>query len=192
MSADPVIVLFRDTHFLFSTGSREYSYSSDVINWALIPEGDSELPDHATVPAVTVVDDEVYYIPSSRESGSLYKSADPKSGKWEPATKSIATWGPALFCDDDGRTYCYWGCSNSAPMQGVELDKSTLNMFEKRLGMFPAGFDEDGVMYTSTLFVRFPLSAFYLRMNISSSFDFIMPYQTSSSGKFSVRYAART
>lgn len=273
MAADPVIVLFKNTYFLFSTGSSEYWYSSDLANWILIPEETSQLPDHPTAPAVTVVSDEVYFIPSSAKSGSFYKSTDPKSGKWELAKKSIPTWDPALFCDDDGRVFYYWGCSNNAPIQGVELDKvsmkpkgktrdffrgdkvehgwerrgdkhelpnpawiegpwmtkhrgtyylqyagpgtefksyadgiytsknplgpfeyepyspfshkpggfiggaghgatfqdkygnywrvttmviSVLNMFERRLGIFPAGFDEDGVMYCNTLLGDFP------------------------------------
>jgi len=42
MAADPVIVLFRDTYFLFSTGSSEYWHSSDLVNWILIPEEKSE------------------------------------------------------------------------------------------------------------------------------------------------------
>ncbi|MHC4890389.1 MAG: family 43 glycosylhydrolase [Planctomycetota bacterium] len=124
MAADPVIVLFKDTYFLFSKGSSEYWYSSDLVNWILIPEEKSELPDHPTAPAVTVVGQEVYFIPSSKRTGLFYKSTDPKSGKWELAKKSIPTWDPALFCDDDGRAYYYWGCSNNAPIQGVELDKS--------------------------------------------------------------------
>lgn len=126
MAADPVIVLFKDTYFLFSTGSSEYWYSSDLANWILIPEETSQLPDHPTAPAVTVVGNEVYFIPSSRGSGSFYKSTDPKSGNWELAKKSIPTWDPALFCDDDGRAFYYWGCSNSAPIQGVELDKFSM------------------------------------------------------------------
>ena len=89
MAADPVIVLFQDTYFLFSTGSSEYWYSSDLADWILIPEEISDLPDRPTAPAVTVVDDAVYFIPSSRDSSLFYKSTDPKSGKWELAKKSI-------------------------------------------------------------------------------------------------------
>jgi len=126
MAADPVIILFQDTYFLFSTGSSEYWHSSDLVNWILIPEEQSELPDSPTAPAVTVVGDEVYFIPSSGRSGLFYRSADPKSGKWELAEESIPTWDPALFFDNDGRAYYYWGCSNRDPIRGVELDKSSM------------------------------------------------------------------
>ena len=53
----------------------------------------------------------------------FYKSTDPKSGKWELAEKSIPAWDPAIFLDDDGRVYNYFGCSNRNPISGVELDK---------------------------------------------------------------------
>jgi len=82
MAADPVIILFQDYYYLFSTGSSEYWYSYDLVNWTLIPEEISELPDHPTAPAVTVVGDKVYYIPSSNESGLFYTSTNPKTGKW--------------------------------------------------------------------------------------------------------------
>ena len=31
-----------------------------------------------------------------------------------------------MFCDDDGRVYFYWGCSNMSPIWGVELDPETM------------------------------------------------------------------
>jgi beta-xylosidase len=144
MAADPVIVLFKDTYFLFSTGSSEYWYSSDLVDWTLIPEEKSELPDNPTAPAVTVVGEEVYFIPSSRRTGLFYKSTDPKSGKWELAKKSIGTWDPALFCDDDGRTYYYFGCSNRAPIQGVELDKSSMKPKGEIKDFFKGNKEEHG------------------------------------------------
>jgi xylan 1,4-beta-xylosidase len=124
MAADPVIVLFKDTYYLFSTGSSEYWYSENLVTWTMIPEEVSELPDRPTAPAATVIDDALYFIPSSsRDSSRFYKSSDPKSGKWELAAKSIPAWDPALFLDDDGRVYNYFGCSNRRPISGFELDK---------------------------------------------------------------------
>jgi len=117
VAADPVIVLFRDTYYLFSTGSNEYWYSSDLVNWTLVSEEKSQLPKGPTAPAVTVIDDAVYFVPSSRRTGLFYRSTDPKSGKWELAAKSIPGWDPALFHDDDGRVYLYCGCSNRDPFR---------------------------------------------------------------------------
>src|SRR5699024_2205526 len=31
-----------------------------------------------------------------------------------------------LFLDDDGRVYLYWGCSNTTPIWGVEMDPKTM------------------------------------------------------------------
>jgi len=136
MAADPVIILFQDYYYLFSTGSSEYWFSYDLVNWILIPEEISELPDNNTAPAVTVVGDKVYYIPSSNESGLFYTSTNPKTGKWELATKSIPAWDPALFCDDDGKIYYYWGCSNRDPIQGAELDRSTMQTISETKDFF--------------------------------------------------------
>ena len=144
MAADPVIVLFQDTYFLFSTGSSEYWYSSDLADWILIPEEISDLPDRPTAPAVTVVDDAVYFIPSSRDSSLFYKSTDPKSGKWELAKKSIPGWDPALFYDEDGSVYYYWGCSNKNPIRGVELDKFSLEPKCEIEDFFKGNKDEHG------------------------------------------------
>ena len=144
MAADLVIILFQDTYYLFSTGSSEYWYSSDLVNWIMISEEESELPDRPTAPAVTVVDDAVYFIPSSRRSSLFYKSTDPKSGKWELAKKSIPGWDPALFYDEDGRVYYYCGCSNRAPIQGVELDKSSLQPKGEMIDFFKGSKEEHG------------------------------------------------
>mgnify|MGYP000343938544 CR=1 FL=1 len=38
----------------------------------------------------------------------------------------FAFWDPDLFCDDDGRVYFYWGCSNTTPIYGVEMDLDTM------------------------------------------------------------------
>jgi hypothetical protein len=55
MAADPVIVLYNDAYYLFSTGSGEYWYSDDLVDWILIPEEVSELPDQSTAPAAAVI-----------------------------------------------------------------------------------------------------------------------------------------
>jgi len=64
---------------------------------------------------------------------TIYKTADPKSGKWEVANAAfpIGMTDPDLFVDDDGRLYFYYGCSNVNPIQTVELDTKTLNPIGK-------------------------------------------------------------
>jgi hypothetical protein len=69
---------------------------------------------------------------------------------WSPASAKpsgfIAGAGHgATFQDKDGRTW-----------RIVTMTISVLHMFERRLGLFPAGFDADGVMYTDTALGDFP------------------------------------
>src|SRR5687768_2301384 len=59
--ADPVIVLYKDKYWLFSTWDRPgYRVSDDLVNWRYIPFGpEVVLPEHGlyTAAAVTVVGD---------------------------------------------------------------------------------------------------------------------------------------
>ena len=63
----------------------------------------------------------------------IYKTADPKSGKWQIANPAfpIGMIDPDLFVDDDGRLFFYYGCSNVNPIYAVELDTKTLNPIGK-------------------------------------------------------------
>ena len=40
-------------------------------------------------------------------------------------TKAPSLVDPMLFSDDDGRLYCFWGCSPKDGIWGVELDANT-------------------------------------------------------------------
>jgi hypothetical protein len=68
----------------------------------------------------------------------IYKTADPKSGKWKVANANfpIGMTDPDLFVDDDGRLYFYYGCSNMNPLYAVELDTKTLNPIGKPVEVF--------------------------------------------------------
>jgi hypothetical protein len=81
---------------------------------------------------------------SSYEPKALLYSDDPASGRLEflrrrmpelptampigqeeylkPGRIPPGPWDPALFKDDDGRWYMYWGSSNVYPIYGIELD----------------------------------------------------------------------
>ena len=39
-----------------------------------------------------------------------------------PRTVQPGPWDTALFKDDDGRWYLYWGSSNKFPLYGIEID----------------------------------------------------------------------
>lgn len=123
-AADPTVVWFKDRYFLFASKSGGYWYSRDLTDWMLIET--SEIPTEEYAPTAVAIQDTLYFLASSTEKSTIYKSSDPLSGHWSIARErlEIPVWDPDLFLDDDGRLYLYWGCSNVNPLYGVELDYS--------------------------------------------------------------------
>ncbi len=116
-AADPLIVLFKGDYYLFASKSGGYWHSSDMMDWKFVkPEG---LDIEAYAPAVMAYDGALYY---SACNIGLYKSADPKGGKWELLGKPFNVGDPDLFVDDDNRVYLYYGLSYNGGISGVELD----------------------------------------------------------------------
>lgn len=120
-AADPTMVLFRDTCYLFASKSGGYWYSADLKNWTLVST--SEIPTEEYAPTVVEIDDTLYFLASSNH-GNIYKTGNPKSGKWKVAKErfDIAMTDPDFFLDDDKRLYFYWGCSDRMPIWGTEID----------------------------------------------------------------------
>jgi hypothetical protein len=116
-AADPVILLFDDDYYLFASKSGGYWHSSDMVDWTFIkPTG---LPIEAYAPAVMAYQGALYY---SACNIGLYRSTDPKGGKWELIGKPFDVGDPDLFADDDGRVYLYYGLSYNGGISGMELD----------------------------------------------------------------------
>lgn len=128
-AADPTVILFKDTYYLFASKSGGYWYSDDLITWAFIET--NEIPTEDYAPTAVVINDEVYFVASNTNGNGngVYKSANPKTGKWQLVKKEleVSMTDPALFLDDDNRLYLYWGCSNKNPLYGVEIDKNTFD-----------------------------------------------------------------
>lgn len=126
-AADPTMVLYKGTYYLFASKSGGYWHSTDMKSWELVLTKDIPTEDYA--PTALVLRDTMFFMASSapNKPNKIYKSADPKSGKWEVACDGIAlgAWDPCLFLDDDERLYFYWGCSNKNPMYGVEMNPFT-------------------------------------------------------------------
>ena len=56
-------------------------------------------------------------------NGHIYRSEHPESAdSWTVAGDVRGDQDPALFLDDDGRVYLYYGCHPFGPISGVELD----------------------------------------------------------------------
>jgi len=126
-AADPTVVLYKDEYYLFASKSGGYWHSLDLINWDFISS--INLPTEDYAPTVVEIRDTLYFIASRKSPVIIYKSAEPKTGKWDIANSSfpIGMTDPDLFLDDDGRLYFYYGCSNINPIYGVELDSKSLN-----------------------------------------------------------------
>lgn len=120
-AADPSVVLFRGEYYLFASHCEGYWVSSDLFNWKLIYVDPEEMPEiELFAPTAYEYKDEFYLVHS--ENGSIYKSADPKSGKWEYVSKPLDLADPMVFVDDDNRIYCYYGCNDKLPLYVAELD----------------------------------------------------------------------
>jgi hypothetical protein len=83
---------------------------------------------------------------ASADKPVIYKTGDPKSGKWQVVNPAfpIGMIDPCLFFDDDRRLYFYYGCSNVNPIYAVELDTNTFNPIGKSKELFNSHKDKFG------------------------------------------------
>jgi xylan 1,4-beta-xylosidase len=131
-TADPVIVVYKGTYFLFSTNQYGYWWSGDLNEWHFVPrrflKAYHTVPDELCAPAAVVIGDSLLLIGSTETPDfPLWYSTQPTQDSWKEAVDSlhVAAWDPALFLDDDGRLYLYYGSSNAFPIYGQELDRNT-------------------------------------------------------------------
>ena len=128
-TADPVIVNLRDTLYLFSTNQNGYWWSADMRQWNFIKQdfqSNGIAADNVCAPGAWTWGDTLIFIPSFAKPDPmpLYMTTDPVHAKWQILRDSfeVATWDPSFFKDDDGKTYVYWGSSNTFPLYGQQLD----------------------------------------------------------------------
>lgn len=117
-AADPCIITFNNEYYLFASHSGGYWWSTNMKDWNLVVPTGLDIEKFA--PAVIAIGNTMYY--TSSEGGAIYKTTDPKGGKWTYVNKPLTWHDPALFVDDDGRVYCYYGCSTNGFISAVELD----------------------------------------------------------------------
>jgi hypothetical protein len=123
--ADPAVVEFRGAYYMFVTRSMGYWHSTDLLNWRFI-EPEKWYFQGSNAPAAFNYRDSVLYVmgdPSG--SMSVLYTDDPLRGNWK-ATPAILhnLQDPALFIDDDGQAYVFWGSSNVYPIRAKKLDRS--------------------------------------------------------------------
>ena len=133
-AADPSMICFRGRYYIFASMTLGVWVSEDLAHWEnhRLPRN---LPLYDYAPDVRVMGDWVYFCASRREENcDRWRTKDILNGPYEKLEGSFSFWDPNLFIDDDGRVYFYWGCSNSTPIWGVELNPATMQpMGEKRV-----------------------------------------------------------
>jgi hypothetical protein len=147
--ADPVIVRHRDAYYLFLTLADGYWRSKNLLDWKFVTP--SRWPMASIVAPAAISDGErLILMPSMTRPDPILVSRDPAHGRLDFLTRRPpdlpsevlpgkelggwsggeaphesfppGPWDPALFKDDDGRWYLYWGSSNTFPIYGIEID----------------------------------------------------------------------
>jgi xylan 1,4-beta-xylosidase len=139
--ADPAIVDHKGVYYLFLTLADGYWRSTDLVRWDFVTP--SRWPLQSIVaPAVWSDGEKIVVQPSMMEPGSILSTTAPDTGRLDflvrrmpPMPNSVqkgaeamkpdevppGPWDPALFRDDDGQWYLYWGSSNVFPMYGQKV-----------------------------------------------------------------------
>lgn len=138
-AADPVIVLFKDKYYLFTTMDiGGYRVSDDLITWKDVyfnPEIHASALDidHYVAPAVAADDNYVYFINFTRDRSKkkvdVIRSADPENGKWEKCGEVRRMADLCLFIDD-GRFYFYYGLGAEQSTTFFEVNPETFEEIE--------------------------------------------------------------
>lgn len=138
-TADPVITLFKDNYYLFSTNQWGYWYSSDMLHWNFVSrkflKPYHHVYDELCAPAVCAMGDTLLLIGSTYTLDfPLWMSTNPTKDDWKEAVDSfkVGAWDPALFADDDGKLFIYFGSSNTYPTYGQEIDRKTFQPIGER------------------------------------------------------------
>ena len=139
--ADPAIVNHRGVYYLFLTLADGYWRSSDLIHWSFVTP--SRWPMQSMVaPAAWSDGTRIVLMPAMMEPGTILSSTSPDTGELDffvrrmpavpgqvnkdpalmkPGEVPPGPWDPALFKDDDGEWYLYWGSSNVFPIYGQRI-----------------------------------------------------------------------
>lgn len=141
-TADPVIVLFKDNYYLFSTNQWGYWYSSDMLNWKFVSrrflKPYHHVYDELCAPAAWAQNDTLFVIGSTyTQDFPVWMSTNPTVDDWKEAVDSfkVGAWDPGFLADDDGRLYAYFGSSNTFPTYGQEIDRKTFDTIGPRISL---------------------------------------------------------
>ena len=122
--ADPAVVKFRNEYYMFVTRSMGYWHSTDLLNWSFI-KPEKWYFQGSNAPAAFNYKDSVLYMTGDPSgSMSVLYTDNPKKGDWKAVPGILNDLqDPALFIDDDGQAYVFWGSSNTFPIRAKTLNK---------------------------------------------------------------------
>ena len=130
-AADPTLVLFKGTYYLFASMSAGFYYSNDLASWQWHENRNLDM--YLYAPDARQIGDYLYFCASSKgESSTIWRTKAPLSDQFEKVSAPFDFWDPAIFSDDDGRVYLYWGSANDRPIYGTELDPATMTPIGER------------------------------------------------------------
>lgn len=120
-AADPEIILYKGKYYLFASKSGGYWSSDDLASFKYI-KFPKNFPTENYAPTVAEINGEIVFFVSGHDS--FWTTSDPESGEWKRIKVDYPRrdTDPALFKDDDGRVYIYFGCHPKDPIMGVEVD----------------------------------------------------------------------
>lgn len=132
-TADPVITLYKNKYYLFSTNQWGYWVSDNLQTWKFLSrkflQPYNKVYDELCAPALFVKDDTLMVIGSTyTKEFTVWASVFPEKNEWfeKVHAQESGAWDPAIFQDEDKRVYLYHGSSNLYPLYGEELDRYTL------------------------------------------------------------------
>src|SRR5450756_2646655 len=111
-AADPTLVRFNGEYWLFASKSGGYWHSSDLSHWNFIEPTGLPLEDYA--PTVEVIKGRLFF--TAGDTHAIFSTDDPVKGVWTKVADLKGYPDPALFADDDGRVFIYFGCHPNGPI----------------------------------------------------------------------------
>lgn len=151
-TADPVITLFKDRYYLFSTNQWGYWHSADMLDWKfeskkfLRPE--HKVWDELCAPSLSFVNDTLLVIGSTHtKEFPLWMSTSPEKNQWKELVHKhqAGAWDPQIFWDrEKDELYLYYGSSNLYPLYGVKLNRKTFQPEGEVIPVLALNDDEHG------------------------------------------------
>ena len=135
-SADPAVVRYGDTYFLFASHGSGYWVSDDLVNWDFIKVDLQKQPEFALFAPATLVIGKRMYITHS-QGGSILYSDDPfDPDSWVNIGRPYEWHDPAFLLEDDGSVYIYEGlgdysihCSKLDPENDLKVLEGPVPVF---------------------------------------------------------------